>query len=166
MSPGEYGQPSRLTDDVLDGGLRTGYPPVTVTPILPPLIASVVLVVACDASDVAPDSGNATGDASPTTGGAQAEASDLGLSCLTEQGFGSCSDGLECQRASPLGGIVCTKSCDTDSECPTGGLCYIFDRDDGHVCARICESDADCDADLAGGCKERTSTTPRKICVE
>lgn len=126
-------------------------------------MAAVIFIAACD--DVA-----AEGDDSPAgTGGVGsggAASSDVGASCFVDGGLIGCNAPLECIDSDPIGGWVCTKTCDTDAECPSDSLCYIFDNNDGHICARICTNDAECDALNAGvTCKERTSTSPRSICA-
>src|SRR5688572_7080186 len=79
-------------------------------------------------------SGGAAGAApEPGQQGSGPPASDLGRECASTTGQVRCGDGLECRDSDPIGGFVCTRSCNTDAECPSNGLCYIFDRDDGHI---------------------------------
>jgi hypothetical protein len=91
---------------------------------------------------------------------------DLGNWCDRTAGTAACGAPLECGDMDAIGGFVCTKTCDSDVECPSNGICYVFDGDDGHVCARECATDADCDPAVPGlSCIELRSPAGRKICA-
>jgi hypothetical protein len=97
-------------------------------------------------------------------------ASNLGKSCISAQFTPDpeiCGAELTCSDEEPIGGFVCTRACETSSDCPGYGACYVFDGNDGHVCARMCQTDAECDALVPGlRCIELRNPLGVKACVE
>lgn len=70
---------------------------------------------------------------------------------------GACNDHADCKERCVEGkgypGGMCTVSCGSDKECPSGSACI---DDAGGICAALCGGDPDCDGFGPGwGCRDR-----------
>jgi hypothetical protein len=96
-------------------------------------MSSTLLVVGCSSGQTATSSGT-TGTRPTSSGTTTGAPSPLGQECNTET---ACGGGLTCYTNVPEG--YCSKSCNSDADCPSGGSC-VAPFPGEQICALACSS--------------------------